>query len=55
MQDFNINTGIINDVETISCFNCGGDMHRAGGWDVCENCGEQEQAAIHNHAYNTAW
>ena len=55
MQDFQINTALLNDVQTISCFNCGGDMHRAGNWDVCADCGEQEQAAVHNHSYNTAW
>ena len=55
MRDQTINTALINDVEEITCFNCGGDMRRAGGWDICEMCGETEQASIHNHAYATAW
>lgn len=42
-------------METITCFNCGGDMYRAYGWDVCVQCGETEEAAIHNHTYATAW
>lgn len=55
MSNFTINTDLVNDIQVISCFNCGGDMHRAGSWDVCADCGEQEQAATHNHSYNTAW
>ena len=55
MRDQTINTALINTVEEITCFNCGGDMRRAGGWDICEMCGETEQASIHNHAYATAW
>ena len=50
-----INTALINTAEEITCFNCGGDMRRAGGWDICEMCGETEQASIHNHAYMAAW
>lgn len=55
MHTHTINTALINDVEEITCFNCGGDMRRAGGWDICTQCGETEQASIHNHAYMSAW